>query len=94
MESTVMNTTAPAQPPGGIMLQNERLAKAVDTLQKDLADLESRLDPVMRPEPPIEANGQELVPAMCPVADRISESASSLERVSNRIRIIIERVAL
>lgn len=82
---------------GSVAREYGNLQKTIDVLRANLGELDDRLQPILRNEPPMvdrgaTANSREL-PA-CSLAQSISGNASSLEALNEKLTNIIRRIEL
>jgi hypothetical protein len=78
----------------GIDREYSEIVKGLAALQENVADIERRLAPILRNEPPMPSAENQRVrgePA-CPLAESISRDASFLRESNRRIESILRRI--
>lgn len=86
--------TAPARQPQ-VAEAFDVLENSIEALAMNCADIEKRIDPVLRHEPEATGAGQtEAVATVVGVAQRINDSSDRIHRLNNQLNSILRRLEL
>jgi hypothetical protein len=96
MDRSISDRTAEVKPAGNIHAESMAQRKVLDGLFEDIAALEERLAPFLRPADMIRREDLEKDPAPAParsdLAQRLADTALGIGAASSRVRALISRL--